>query len=778
MTHDGVVLEFGKRSDRIERAHLDKIFRSERHPYQLEGYCTTEQKGTFTRVSIRSSVDFAQVFETRLLSYATEERFDVVCISFADTVICVVQAESLTYPGFDDALREFGAGESLVACEFTGSARGIAERACGKWVIESRVAGASQANGNKICYLTRFQLKESKSSKKTVRTLDLVVRKNARKSISVLFPWKLVEVPENPSFVLFLLGVEKGVCDVDLRDLFVSSKVQCSVKTDFGQQRIVFMHTPNSPLLFHGQMHTSETGSWDRPLLKECIPEGARILSVLASGRRKEHIVRLPSFEGKGQKSNEVEGEARLLDLHLDPKQTSIAKRWKRFNTESSVYVDTNSIPASCMSAHATDIMYCCCANTLDVRGGGLKAEGLTLLPPGRLFLMLCHLAFGLFKQENVDDGSIVQKVIRFVDNESSEVEKEVMKTRILTAVTFHFTASQLDSKLECFPWIVEQLLSVFQGVDGFDCPVWTELDSNPFVGKNLEHHRTSHVPILTKAKENKIKRNPEKNKKSNDPLPFIVNGRNNEVGPANCKEVKKMRPDASELSTIKQTGASGLLLNTQFSRISSFKDNECKTDERLFASSPPAGEELTENDLPSSNIMAIIIHEVRSTLGSKCSSGAMSLNDVDWEIYRTTLDGLIWFIAFFVATDIPYIQRNSKASAWLKQTDTTKVRPTASSAALNCVPPVFASEVKFKLVVLDNAKELLVFESLDLAVRMEAAFWLERQFLQGKRHWYQQPDISSMTDRLKSECRLHMKSMKGSDQKTAQKYEKIKNKG
>jgi len=135
-----------------------------------------------------------------------------------------------------------------------------------------------------------------------------------------------------------------------------------------------------------------------------------------------------------------------------------------------------------------------------------------------------------------------------------------------------------------------------------------------------------------------------------------------------------------------------------------------------------------------------------------------MSIDSSDWEIYTIAIDETMWFCAFFVATDLPYIKRASKVAAWLKQTDVTKVRPTASSAALSCVPSNFASKVKEKLVVIDDGREILVFDTLEMAVRMEAAFWLDRQFLQGKRHWYQQQDISSFAARLKSECKAEQK--------------------
>jgi len=780
-TKDGVVIAFGKGSDRVERAHLDKILRGERHPYKLEGYCETEQKGTFHRVSSDSNRDdglhFSKVLETRLLSYATEERFPLVRIEFSDSVTVFVESETMASPEYATMLgSSLKSGDSFIAMEFSGTRRGIAERACGMWVISALNQDGSKSTDPAARHWTRFQLGPSKAAKSKIKILDDFARKNAVKSISFRFPWKSTDEQDELKFFLHSRGVEEGVAGVDLRDLLASPRVHSSIKTSFDQQRVVFPLTSNSPLLFKGQDNTATLGdspSWERPLVKACIPEGARILSVLASGRRREHVVRLPSFEDKGKKSEDsAEEDSAVLDLHLDSKQTGIGRRWKRFSTDSVVYVDTNSVPATCLPLNSSEIMYCCCANTLEVRGGGLRAEGLTLLPPGKMFLLLCRMTFGLFKQENVDDGSLVPKATKFVDPDCNEVEKELMAKRFLKAVAFHFSATQLESKLECFPSKISELLDIFNMVDGYECSVWKELESNPFVAGNLKQHRNGSVQVLVKPRFSEGKRNGGRNgektgseessrkKKASTP----EGSRQDAAVPNNEKKDKKSRKKKVLESETSDQSAKGealddFLKNSQFTKLAAFFEHERKLSQRLFASTPAPGEELTENDLPSSNIMAIVIDEVRSAIGDeKRSNGAMSLDSSDWEVFTTTIDASVWFIAFFIGTDLPYIQRTSKVAAWLKQTDVTKVRPTASSAAASCVPPSFSPNVKSKLVVLEDGKEVLVFESLELAVRMEAAFWLERQFLQGKRHWYQQTDVFSMANRLKTECKSEMK--------------------
>jgi len=298
---------------------------SERHPFSLEGYCQTEQKGTFER-NLDARADFAKGFEQCFLSYACEKDFPIARVSYTDFVAVFVQQETLKSREFADRLNgSFEYGEAVIAVPFSGhTRRGIAERTCGQWTLVE--GNGSDGNDSTAKIWTKFLMASDKSTKKKLKTLDEFARNNSVKALSFHFPWASTAEQTELSFVLLSQGVEKGVADVDLRDLLASARVQSSIKTSFDQQRVVFPLTANSPLHFKG--HDSKatfdnSPSWERPLLKACIPEGARILSVLASGRRKEHIVRLSSFDDKknGKKSEGGE-DSEIFDIHLDPKQT------------------------------------------------------------------------------------------------------------------------------------------------------------------------------------------------------------------------------------------------------------------------------------------------------------------------------------------------------------------------------------------------------------------------------------------------------------------------
>ena len=116
----------------------------------------------------------------------------------------------------------------------------------------------------------------------------------------------------------------------------------------------------------------SESSSWKRPLFAD-IPEGARLVSVLASGQRRGgHRLRFPE---EGSDDPEL-----AIDVFL-AKESRISDRWLRCDgTGKMAYVPEGAVPASATSAGYP--LFACCANTLEVKGGTVRVEGMTLLPP------------------------------------------------------------------------------------------------------------------------------------------------------------------------------------------------------------------------------------------------------------------------------------------------------------------------------------------------------------------------------------------------------------
>ena len=79
-------------------------------------------------------------------------------------------------------------------------------------------------------------------------------------------------------------------------------------------------------------------------------------------------------------------------------------------------------------------------------------------------------------------------------------------------------------------------------------------------------------------------------------------------------------------------------------------------------------------------------------------------------------------------------------------------MRPSSGPDELKCIPPQ-VPRPKTSTIPLENNQRVLMYESIELAVKMESAFWLDRQFCvhykTGRRHWYQH-DVAQMMAALR----------------------------
>jgi hypothetical protein len=509
---DHVVLPMWHKSVRIQKEHMEQILKvKERHPFFLIGQSILETKGSFPLNSTdqHGSFDVLDFIEERLISYSTDKNVELVVVDFKDSCAFYFRenkkAELLkglsTLARYTNDITTFSAmtkGEGKAK-------RGRDERPCGLWKL-------TQTHGSKNAL--------GKSKDKRVELWCGIMftenYKTALKGCDVYFETSLftriclnftvcANIDTNKisvlKFSLMMHGMPTRISDPDLKDLFASMDIQTVHKTTPLPQKLLFPLVPSSDT---GAASTGvnnnniKVGSVDRPLI-QCIPEAARLLSVLASSRRgHDNIVcLLPINDTNGNQevdtnnANSIDIDKKTLDIYLDPKQTNIVLRWKRFGTPSSqVYTDTNTVPGSAVPMYGTEMLYCTCSNTLEVRGGGLRAEGLTLLPPGKLFVQLCRFTFGIYHKENVENGTYITKTIEMIDPDCSKAAKKILTNRITQAVEFNESSMALGEKLLCFPEKVASLVEIFNGVDGYECTVWDELQSNPFCNNNLESSR------------------------------------------------------------------------------------------------------------------------------------------------------------------------------------------------------------------------------------------------------------------------------------------------
>jgi hypothetical protein len=206
------------------------------------------------------------------------------------------------------------------------------------------------------------------------------------------------------------------------------------------------------------------------PMFKNA-PEALRLLSVMASRRRTHHIaVELEQVD---------EAESELLVEFYPEKNdiTQLSRRWRRFNSDDLVYVDENSAVSSVLPVGWTGTLYCVAANALETKGGTLKAEGLTLLPPTRLFFLLSRISFGLLTV-NPNDDSVIQDCLRWIAYDECEVAADAVD-RLRKAASFH-NSFDAGEELVCLPNSVENLLGIFDGVGNQRLVPW-DPKSDPF---------------------------------------------------------------------------------------------------------------------------------------------------------------------------------------------------------------------------------------------------------------------------------------------------------
>ena len=145
-------------------------------------------------------------------------------------------------------------------------------------------------------------------------------------------------------------------------------------------------------VVLHGDTEVDDTV---RPLVAQDAPRGLKLLSVLASERRRDNFIRLSSSVEENGVPHAKPSE---IDINI-PRALSINNgRWRMKTGGGMAFVPANSIPSSCMPLDEREdtVLFACCANTLELKGGSFRVEGLTLLPPGKIWVGLALLTFGI----------------------------------------------------------------------------------------------------------------------------------------------------------------------------------------------------------------------------------------------------------------------------------------------------------------------------------------------------------------------------------------------
>jgi hypothetical protein len=435
--------------------------------------------------------------------------------------------------------------------------------------------------------------------------------------------------------------------------------------------------------------------------------------------------------------------------------------------TDGTVYCD-ESVPATAI--HTTSNLTVVAANALELQRGGLRVEGLTLLPPNPLFLVLSFLSFGLQlgtplswttnpAEETVVDKKANKaytwlmgrnKVCKTGSSGSNQIilsyeldeqykqipiiwEEAVVKDRLLRAVLFHESSLSMGEKLVCFPDKIHELCKLFDGVDGNNLFPWSSLGDEALTSINLtlwqkerkasgKEEQHIHVPTVTHSSTTEKVGNPS-------PAMPHTKGTNKTKRPESASSNKKRWE-------LERHG------------IHAFDGNIKSLSNQWFSTTLNTGESFPE--FPSTNILALLFLTMGQLVSMTYPTSHIdennffvSLSTENWDIACYKKKSYVsppMYNAIFVNKSIPDLpitgRGKNKLPKWIKK---SRGRPSTVAEAKECVPP----NIKCPNMV-ENPSEGLLFESIHDALHMEAAFWLERQFCHaGKasmRHWFMHP--------------------------------------
>lgn len=469
----------------ISEKHLSQILDKDHHPFELlsegksstQGHFQTHYEDDDDR-SLRSQL-FSSSFEIRLVSLMLENNIDLSFYIIEDRLQIFVPTDVWEKPG--SKLRDWIIGSVSVKINevcyvhnsIDGNQRGRRGRACGLWHPSTKgelIASNGSLTSRCVTCLSALAI-----GKKDIKGFRKTMENNISTIINSSLKVNIIEEKTRISFNVTTSGQCRQISQTDLGDLFAAPDLVSHTESNLRQ-------------IVQFRCLDSDADELPRPLIKDA-PEGARLISVLASERRKSSFIRFSDG-----------GDDQFIDVNL-PRNFSINgnNRWKR-KQGGTVYVPENCVPTAIIAVDDVEL-YACCANTLELRGGACKAEGITLLPKGRLFIGLALLGFGINPKTGVNiDVSEIHKYIEaeekkdsgldlkfFSENVVEDVwrwikEKEKFslnqpdRWRVMEALQFHANCMSLGETLQCQPDKINALCALFDGVDGADMTVW-ELD-------------------------------------------------------------------------------------------------------------------------------------------------------------------------------------------------------------------------------------------------------------------------------------------------------------
>ena len=464
----------------ISRHHLAQILDEDRHPYELSSEGKSSMQGTFQLVfsDLEERALYLSSFEIRFVSLMLENQIDLSFYVIGNSLTIFVSSDVWEKPGSklrDYIIRNIAVRITEVSYlqnSIGGNQRGRRGRACGLWHPSTRDELLASDGSKRVVCLS------SLAKKKEIKGFKQIMDKDISTMIDSSLKIGITEEKTRTSFSVTTSGQCRQISQIDLCDLFVAPDLVVNAGESTCRQVLKFLR-------FQSDVR-KDAPRHSRPLIKDA-PEGARVMSVLASERRRTTFIRFSDGDND-----------QFTDVNLPKNFTINGSKWKRKNG-GMVFVPENCVPAAVILTDDNVELFGCCANTLELRGGACRVEGITLLPQGRLFVGLALLAFGVnpktgslidtseindyIEEEKKDPGSglqsssTVDEVWRWIKERDKFSLDQPERWRVIEALNFHADCMQLGETLECQPDKIRALCALFDGVDGTTMTAW-DLDA------------------------------------------------------------------------------------------------------------------------------------------------------------------------------------------------------------------------------------------------------------------------------------------------------------
>jgi hypothetical protein len=332
---------------------------------------------------------------------------------------------------------------------------------------------------------------------------------------------------------------------------------------------------------------------------------------------------------------------------------------------------------------------------------------------------------------------------------------------KILEAVDFHKSCASMGENLVCFPDRTRALVELFHGVEEYETAVDDSLEERGLTPENLAIWRQEAPCVIEETEKNTSRTIPEPThgpnqaqvatKKSTKTIQTATTGPN--PGTVSTpKTGKKTSCEERQLQDDQEQPRAPLTpAHDKWRIVRNFdKDTRAKV-ACLFVTELDGDQQLESISFPSTNILSLLVQQFvlmmslndpKTPLSPK--KNYVDLTSKNWEILTYEDDKAeILYRAKYKNRALPTMalfgRGKNKLPKWMRTNDQ---RPRSIEEAMACIPPSVTIPEP-KLVNLSKDRQGLAYESIEAALQMEAAFFLELQFAvatkSSMRHWYHQ---------------------------------------